>query len=109
VQERLNLTAGFSLVLVSDQAIQRLNTQFAGRRYPTDVLSFPSDTGVEPYLGDIFVSVETADRQRQSTLDKEIQILALHGVLHLMGFNHECDDGEMRSFEDSLRQEFGLE
>jgi len=109
LMNRLTLEMGFSVVLVSDRAMQKLNSQFAGKPWPTDVLSFPADPYNEPYLGDIIVSVESANRQRQSELDTELRILALHGVLHLMGYDHETDDGEMNSFETSLREEFGLE
>lgn len=100
---------GFSLVLVSDPAMKRFNSQFAGKSEPTDVLSFPADLEAESYLGDIIVSVESADLQRKGSLDTELRILALHGLLHLMGYDHESDDGEMRAFEGDLREEFGLE
>jgi probable rRNA maturation factor len=110
VRTRLGLKAAFSVVLVNDRVMQKFNAQYAARQHTTDVLSFPADSdGEEPYLGDIIVSVETAERQRGNTLDKELQILTLHGILHLLGYDHESDDGEMTSLENSLREEFGLE
>ena len=111
VAEDLGLQRGFSVVLVSDAAMKRYNLTFAGKDRPTDVLSFPvGDTvGDEPYLGDIIVSVETADAQRIASLDDEVRILCLHGILHLMGYDHECDDGEMNSREAALRKRFGLQ
>ena len=73
----------------------------------TDVLSFPGDTG---YLGDVVISTETAHTQAlgSKTLDFDMNLkrLALHGILHLMGHDHEDDDGEMRSIERRLRRRF---
>jgi len=109
VVNRLKLEKDFSVVLVSDRAMKKFNTQFAGKPCPTDVLSFAADSDEEPYLGDIIVSVESAERQRTAELVTELRILSLHGLLHLMGYDHETDDGEMNSFETALREEFGLE
>lgn len=89
--------------------MKRFNSQFAGKPEPTDVLSFPAELEAEPYLGDIIVSVESADRQRLGSLDTELRILALHGLLHLMGHDHESDEGEMTAFEQNLRRELSLE
>lgn len=111
VAECLGLERGFSVVLVSDAAMKRYNSTYAGKDRPTDVLSFPAgdSEGDEPYLGDIIISVETADAQRSASLDDEIRILCLHGILHLMGYDHECDGGEMNSREVALRKRFGLQ
>jgi probable rRNA maturation factor len=102
-----HLGAQFSVVLVSDRTIHRYNRQYRGRDKATDVLSFPGDEG---YLGDILISVETASEQaRRSkalTLEKNIRRLALHGLLHLMGYDHETDRGEMRALEFRLRRRF---
>jgi len=106
--KRINLEIGFSVVLVSDPAMQKYNARFAGKSRPTDVLSFPAGSCEDPYLGDIIISVESAQRQYRTTLESELRILALHGVLHLMGYDHERDDGEMVSLERGLRKEFGL-
>lgn len=108
---RLSLSAGASIVLVSDGAMRRLNRKFAGKDRPTDVLSFPAGPAEgesEPYLGDVFISVETADRQRPGPLARELQTLALHGVLHLLGYDHETDQGQMEQIETRLRKELRL-
>lgn len=108
--EHLGLGGGFSVVLVSDAAMRRFNSTYAGKNQSTDVLSFPAgDTpGEESYLGDIIISVETAEVQRVSSLDNEIMTLSLHGLLHLLGYDHETDRGEMNSKEAALRKKFGL-
>ncbi len=103
---RLGITAEFSTVLVSDRGIRLYNRRFRGVPEPTDVLAFPM--GEESYLGDILISVETADRQRRGLLQTELKVLALHGLLHLMGHDHEVDSGEMESMEVQLRREFQL-
>lgn len=75
------------------------------------MLSFPTseeDRRVDPYLGDIFISVETADRQKTSALEDELCLLILHGVLHLLGYDHETDEGEMHHREERLRERLGL-
>jgi probable rRNA maturation factor len=97
----------FSVVLVSDSVIERYNRTYRGLNGPTDVLSFPGD---DDYLGDILISAETAYHQalRSGTLslDKNVQRLVLHGLLHLMGYDHENDDGKMRALELRLRRKF---
>ncbi len=110
---RLEIRQGFSLVLVSDAAIRKLYKRFAGKDRSTDVLSFPDQADSqweadEPYAGDVFISVETADRQKQGDLMDELRVLALHGVLHLLGYDHETDQGEMSALESKLKKEFRL-
>lgn len=103
---RLGVEAEFSTVLVSDRGIRHYNRRYRGVPEPTDVLAFPM--GEESYLGDILISVETADRQRCRSLQTELKVLALHGFLHLVGYDHEVDSGEMESMEVRLRREFQL-
>ena len=108
---RLAVTESFSVILVSDRAMRTLNRRFAGKDVPTDVLSFPTtevERAQDPYLGDIFMSTETADRQRPGDLLKELEVLSLHGLLHLLGYDHEVDRGEMSRIEQRLRREFGM-
>jgi probable rRNA maturation factor len=102
----------FTICLVSDRSIRRYNKQYRQKDQPTDVLSFPAGNGAEPpgYLGDILISVETARRSAarfRLALQEEIKILSLHGVLHLMGYDHETDRGRMaraeRLWSDRLR------
>ncbi len=101
-----------TLALVGDARIQKLNRDYRGYDKPTDVLSFTADPSYEPgYLGDIVISVETADRQarrRRSNLKRELKVLALHGFLHLIGYDHETDNGEMRRVEYRLRRRFRI-
>lgn len=102
----------FSIVLISDAAMCVYNSRYRGQECPTDVLSFPYEregwSDAEPYLGDILISVESAQRQKRGTLEQELQVLCLHGLLHLMGYDHEKDRGEMNAFENHLKEEFGL-
>ena len=101
--------------LVSDQAMARLNRTFRNKRGPTDVLSFPAN-GAKPgapseYLGDIAISPQTARRNARRfarTLAVELRILILHGMIHLAGFDHETDHGEMDRIEKKLRRRLGL-
>lgn len=94
-----------TIAFISDQKIRSLNKQFRGIDKATDVLSFPSD---EPdQLGDVAISVATAMRQAKEnglTLDEEIAQLILHGLLHLNGYDHETDNGEMNRLELKLRK-----
>ena len=97
----------FSVVFVSDEKMRQLNRDYRGFDKPTDVLSFPGDNG---YLGDILISPETAYNQaRKSTtlsFETNVRRLVLHGLLHLMGYDHETDRGEMRAIERRLRRRF---
>jgi len=97
----------FSVVFVTDQTIRRYNRDYRGFDKATDVLSFSGDDG---YLGDILISSETAYNQalKSKTLSFETNIyrLLLHGLLHLMGYDHETDRGEMRTLERRLRRRF---
>ena len=81
-----------SMLLTDDGGIQPLNAQWRGKDQPTDVLSFPLDEG--PVLGDVVISLETAARRVQGdwTLDDELLFLLVHGVLHLLGHDHEEED-----------------
>jgi probable rRNA maturation factor len=109
---------------VDDRAIRRLNRVFGGHDRPTDVLSFPWRNGSKrsggdracerelgAYLGDIVISAESARRnaraERQPT-GREILRLILHGALHLLGYDHETDSGEMSALERRLRARLGI-
>lgn len=96
-----------TVVLVSDRKIKELNRTYRGKNYPTDVLSFGYED--ETYLGDIIISVETAKKQAEQmghSLEREIAVLVIHGFLHLLGYDHEKDRGEMRSLEEKLWKKF---
>jgi len=98
-----------TIALVSDRHIARLNGEFRGDDHPTDVLSFPS-TG-PPYLGDVVIARGVAKRQAARaghSLATEVRVLALHGLLHLLGYDHDQDDGQMARLERRLRRKGGL-
>ena len=95
-----------SLVLAGDGLLRRLNRVYRGRDKATDVLSFPGEGG-EAGLGDIVISVKTAERNARGlgrTLAQELDVLALHGFLHVLGYDHETDDGTMDRIEGRLRK-----
>ena len=105
------LTGGreMAVLVASDEAVRDANQRYRGVRGSTDVLSFPDGDGDR--LGDILISARRAERQAQEaghSTEDEIKILILHGVLHLLGWDHESDDGEMRDEEQRLRKELGL-
>ena len=98
-----------TIAFVSDKRIRELNRQFRGVDKATDVLSFPAEE--EFNLGDVAVSVDTAAVQAKEnglTLDGEIAQLILHGLLHLSGYDHETDNGEMNRLELKLRRGLGI-
>lgn len=104
------------LLLVGDDEIRALNAEFLGNDYITDVLSFPLDSSETDStylpLGSIVISLEmaqnVADLQKHS-LQSELAILFTHGLLHLLGFNHEADNGEHRQKECEILSHFGIE
>ena len=114
LSHRLRLDGqAFTVVLVGDRAIRRLNRDFRKQDKPTDVLSFPTSLNDLPHLdkpglGDMIISVETARRQafaRQHSLERELCVLVIHGLLHLLGYDHEVDRGEMHRKELKLQRE----
>jgi probable rRNA maturation factor len=138
VREELGLgEAEVTVCLVSDVEIARMNERFRRKKGPTDVLSFPSGEKRrrsrakapvrlgreregeiiytrEPsatYLGDIAIAPQTARRYAKKhgrRLEEELRVLMLHGVLHLLGYDHETDQGQMERIEMRLRKRFGL-
>src|SRR5579863_562655 len=109
----LGLTGEFSVLLTGDERLRALNLQFRRKDKATDVLSFPAlpaaaDGGQG---GDLAISLETALVQAAAnghTLQMEVKILILHGLLHLAGYDHERDQGQMRRRETRLRKQFAL-
>jgi probable rRNA maturation factor len=94
------------VLLADDQTLKRLNRTFRGKNKATDVLSFPAAPESE-VAGDLAISLETAARQAKQfghSLRDEVRVLLLHGTLHLAGFDHEADDGEMAARESELRR-----
>lgn len=102
-----------SIAVVSDRRMRALNRQFRGKDAATDVLSFPAThmPGVTSFLGDIVIAAGVAARQARAaghTVGTELKILALHGLLHLLGHDHDTDDGAMARTETRLRKKAGL-
>ena len=100
----------FCCLLAGDRELRRLNREFLGKDYPTDVLSFP-EPGPDGFLGEIAISLERAGEQAGlygHSLEEELKILMLHGLLHLLDMDHEKDRGRMARIEKRLRQELGL-
>ena len=114
--------AEVTICLVSDAEIARMNEAFRRKKGPTDVLSFPAverrrparlsaRSGRRGFLGDIAISPETARHNAKKfgrSVSSELQVLIVHGVLHLLGYDHETDCGEMDRTEQRLRRRFGL-
>jgi len=108
--------AGVTVAFVSDRAMLELNRRWRGKRVTTDVLSFPAEqdhfeklAGLS--LGDVVISVDQAARQAVEhglKFDEEVSLLILHGLLHLSGYDHETDRGEMNRMELRLRRRLGI-
>ena len=105
-----------TIAFVSDQQIKELNKRFRGFNKATDVLSFPAETdefdeGGQRNLGDVAISAERAESQAKEnglSYEQEIAQLILHGLLHLCGYDHETDNGEMNRLEMRLRRKLKI-
>jgi probable rRNA maturation factor len=107
-----------TIKIVTDREMAKLNGRFRGKTEATDVLSFPGDSDEAPrkvlkgsHLGDIAIAAGVARRQARALghpVATEVRILALHGILHLLGYDHERDRGEMRAVEERWRKRAGL-
>lgn len=113
-----------AVCFLADREMKRLNTRYRKKRKTTDVLSFPSEEREQPksvrnaatrlrmqFLGDIAISPTVAKQNAHRfgrSMAAEIRILLLHGILHLMGYDHESDRGEMERVEAKLRRRLGL-
>ncbi|GAP14717.1 probable rRNA maturation factor YbeY [Longilinea arvoryzae] len=108
--EEVSEESDVSIVIDDDTRLQELNSQFLGIDAPTDVLSFPSDevdpdSGV-PYLGDIIISKPRAQAQAEEAghaLEAEVQLLIVHGMLHLLGYDH-ADEEQKREMWDRQKE-----
>jgi probable rRNA maturation factor len=112
-KEALGLAGDFSVLLTGDEQLRAMNLQFRGLDKPTDVLSFPAlpEAANCGQGGDLAISLETAALQAADhghTLQTEVKVLILHGLLHLAGYDHEGDRGQMRRRESLLRKQFAL-
>lgn len=131
IQNELGLgDSEVAVCLVSDREMARMNEKYRKKKGPTDVLSFPAKPHrriareprlarkkgatlrqERPYLGDIAIAPQTARRYAKKngrSLSSEFRVLLLHGVLHLLGYDHETDTGQMDRVEQKLRRKFGL-
>jgi probable rRNA maturation factor len=108
----VKLRGSVNVMVTGNREIRSLNRRFRGKDNPTDVLSFPPMAGFADGLaGDVAISADIASKNARAmghTPADEIKILALHGVLHLAGYDHESDDGEMAQEENRLRRRLGL-
>jgi probable rRNA maturation factor len=108
--------AGVTVAFVSDRAMRELNRMWRRRQGTTDVLSFPAaqdrfEKTEGLTLGDVVISVEQARRQAAEhglEFEEEVSQLILHGLLHLCGYDHETDNGEMNRLELTLRRRLGI-
>jgi probable rRNA maturation factor len=108
--------AGVTVAFVSDRAMRELNRMWRHKRGTTDVLSFPAgqnefEMTEGATLGDVVISVEQAARQAAAhglEFEEEVAQLILHGLLHLYGYDHETDEGEMNRLELRLRRRLGI-
>jgi len=113
-QAAVRLRGQVTILLTSDQMLRSLNRRFRGKNKATDVLSFPADAtapGAEKIAGDLAISVPAARRQAAGqghSLLIEIKVLMLHGLLHLAGYDHEADSGQMERRERLLRGKLRL-
>jgi probable rRNA maturation factor len=111
-RKAVRLKGQVTVLLTTDPAIRKLNRQFRGLNKATDVLSFPAEgLGAEGYAGDLAISIPTARKQAVAqghSLSTEIKVLILHGLLHLAGYDHEADEGQMARRERLLRAKLGL-
>ncbi|HUQ94061.1 MAG TPA: rRNA maturation RNase YbeY [Bryobacteraceae bacterium] len=99
----------FNCLLSKDARLQQLNRDFLNHDYPTDVLSFPSRS--TSFIGELAISLDRAAEQAKSfrhPLETEIEILMLHGALHLLGMDHEMDHGRMARAESAWRRKLNL-
>ena len=104
-----------TIAFVSDKKMAELNRDFRGKNSTTDVLSFPYEADEfdadDSFLGDIVISLEQAQKQATEnnlTLELEVKQLILHGILHLLGYDHETDNGEMNQLELSWREKLAI-
>ncbi len=105
-QRAAGLRGEVNVLVAGSREIRELNRLYRGLDKATDVLSFPGEGG-EAGLGDIVISVPTAAKNARGlgrTLAQELDVLALHGFLHVLGYDHETDDGTMDRIEGRLRK-----
>jgi len=103
--------AEVSVLFCADGRMRTLNRRYRGKDRSTDVLAFPAGPAAGGFLGDIVVSVPYAGREarrRSEPRAREVDRLLVHGFLHLMGYDHETDDGQMEALEGRVRRRLGI-
>jgi probable rRNA maturation factor len=108
----VGLKVGVNVLLTTSSEMKSLNRRFRKKDKTTDVLSFPAAPEIQKQLaGDIAISAEIATKNARAlghSPSEEVKILVLHGILHLRGYDHECDNGKMQGREKQLRAKFRL-
>jgi probable rRNA maturation factor len=108
----VGLKGTVNVLLTSSAEMKSLNRRFRGKDKPTDVLSFPAEPDAQKqFAGEIAISAEIASQNARAlghSPAEEVKILVLHGVMHLRGYDHECDNGQMARREKQLRAKFRL-
>ena len=105
------LRGAVNILVTSNAEMRSLNRRFRGQHEPTDVLSFPAPHHAKNFAGDIAISAEIATQNARilgHDPGTEVKILTLHGILHLRGYDHESDHGQMARREQKLRRELSL-
>jgi len=107
----LAVTRDIELIITTNKEIQELNKNFRNKDKATDVLSFPLEDAPFMPLGTIVISLDKAKELASAlnhSVDEEITLLFIHGLLHLLGFDHEIDNGQMRAKEQEIIKHFHL-
>jgi probable rRNA maturation factor len=110
LSDRIAEGRGFHCLITGDRELRRLNRDFLGKDYPTDVLSFP-ESSPAGFLGEIAISLQRARQQAAAyghSVSDEIRVLMLHGILHLLGMDHQNDRGRMARAEADWRARLDL-
>lgn len=105
----LKFNSSICILLCGDKYCKKINEKFLNKDRPTDVLSFPLNE--KNYLGDILINIRQVERQAKKykvEFEDELKRMVIHGILHLLGFDHEKDKGKMENFENKLFLKFCL-
>lgn len=112
IRESLAHAKSLELIIVNDEEMRGINLEYRKLDKPTDVLSFPIKVSKTEFIGSIIISADTAKRvadEMGHSFEVELKILFIHGLLHLLGFDHESDNGQMLQKEISVAKMFGIE
>lgn len=112
IEDQNKIQNKINIVFISNSEMQKMNFYYRQKNYPTDVLTFPNDN-YDNYLGDIFISLTKASEQAQKnkhSLDREVSFLALHGYLHLKGYNDDTEESlqEMIDIQENILKQHNI-